>query len=472
MKFISFLSAWRSRLYFRTALLMFVLTILSLSLVGFILFGSVRTILENQFDKNLIINANYIQESIDISKIQLIEYSGKQNRTYLNYQKELEKLRSKLEIQRIFIFNTDWNSIVDTDSSISFNHKYYDLYLDLSELQSFTDSGIVTSKIYEDRLGNLFKRAYQRISKNGLNYFIGIELTNESLKAWKKARSLFFIFSGGIVVFSFIASYFFTKSISVPVRKLVDTTKEIEKGNLQNEITFEMKDEIGILASNMERMRRSILRKEEQQKLVLSGINHELKNPLGGIEMFASIIASETDNQTVKDHAKKILKESNQIKKILTDFNEFGKPVKASLLDCSLESFLEESRELLINEIDAKHIDFQLNTNNTKYLVKFDPGHLRQVLLNLLKNSIQFLPENGKIVSKININKKIYLDIKDTGPGIPEEKRNIIFEPFYSSKEGHSGLGLAIVKNLMEENKGSIEFIKSDSGAWFRLYFN
>ena len=135
MKIISFLSAWRSRLYFRTALLMFILTILSLSLVGFILFGTVRIILENQFDQNLIINANYIQESIDISEIQLIEYSGKQNRTFLNYQKELEKLRSKLEIQRIFIFNSDWNSILDTDSSISFNHKYYDLYLDLSELQ-------------------------------------------------------------------------------------------------------------------------------------------------------------------------------------------------------------------------------------------------------------------------------------------------------------------------------------------------
>ena len=109
---------------------------------------------------------------------------------------------------------------------------------------------------------------------------------------------------------------------------------------------------------------------------------------------------------------------------------------------------------------------------DSKLFWTFDPGHLRQVFLNLLKNSIQVLPQNGKIMVVFGKEKKIFIDIKDDGPGVVGEKQKLIFEPFFSTQKGHTGLGLAIAKNLMEENYGSIQYIQSKSGAWFRLIFN
>ncbi len=255
------------------------------------------------------------------------------------------------------------------------------------------------------------------------------------------------------------------------MRKLVDITKEIQKGNLKKPIKFKIKDEVGILAQNMEKMRKSILRKDQQQKVVLAGVAHEIRNPLAGIEMFASIIASETENIKIKQKTQKILKESQQIQKILKEFNDFGKPKSPEYQECDLKYFIKETEELLSQQLESKNINIRLKSQKSTPKVSIDPGHLRQILLNLIKNAIHFSPTGSSIKIEIKKTKYLFLDIKDQGPGILPEKNELIFEPFYSSEEGHTGLGLAIVKNLLEENNCSIRVIDSNSGAWFRLIF-
>ena len=465
-------SAWRYRLYLRTALLMLLITIFSLSVVGYLLFWNVRNILEDQFSNNLITISNYVKDKVDLSLIQFVESLGRENRTYNNYIKVLYTLKKETDLRRIFIFNSDWESIFDTDSTVAYKQKYYDLYLDQSELHQFQDNSSITSDLYEDNFGNLFKRAYVKIIFKNISYFIGIEATNDSMIEWKKIRSYYITLSGLIVMFSFAASYFFSKSISVPMRKLVDLTKENQKGNLKKKININMKDEVGILAQNMEKMRKSILRKDQQQKVVLAGIAHEVRNPLGGIEMFAGIIASETENIKIKQQTQKILKESKQIQKILKEFNEFGKPKSPEYEGCDLIQFIHETRELLSMDLEAKNISVNLISKDSIFIVSFDPGHLRQILLNLVKNSIQFSPKGGRINIEVVNGEKTYIDLKDEGPGIPYEKAELIYEPFYSSEEGHAGLGLAIVKNLMEENGSYIQLLKSYSGDRFRLEFH
>ena len=450
---------------------MLIITLFSLSVVGYLLFWNVRNVLEDQFNDNLFTISDYVKEKIDPALIQFIENLGAENRTYSNYVVVIKRLKQKTGLRRIFIFNSQWASIIDTDSTISFKQKYYDLYLDQSELQHFQNSSTVTSDLYEDNYGNLFKRAYVKIDINEISYFVGIEATNESISEWKKIRTSYILFSALIVLFSFGASYFFTKSISVPMRKLVDITKEIQKGNLKKPIKFKIKDEVGILAQNMEKMRKSILRKDQQQKVVLAGVAHEIRNPLAGIEMFASIIASETENIKIKQKTQKILKESQQIQKILKEFNDFGKPKSPEYQECDLKYFIKETEELLSQQLESKNINIRLKSQESTPKVSIDPGHLRQILLNLIKNAIHFSPTGSSIKIEIKKTKYLFLDIKDQGPGILPEKNELIFEPFYSSEEGHTGLGLAIVKNLLEENNCSIRVIDSNSGAWFRLIF-
>jgi signal transduction histidine kinase len=450
---------------------MLIITILSLSIVGYLLFWNVRNILEDQFSAELLIISNYIKNKVDLNIVQFVEGFGQNNRTYNNYLEVLNELKEENKLRHLFIFNSNWESIFDTDSSVSYRQRYYDLYLDQKELSQVQDNSVITSDLYEDKFGNLFKRAYVKFSFKNSSYYIGIEASNRSLAAWKRIRSYYILLSFLVVLFSFIASYFFTKSISVPTRKLVEFAKEIEKGNLKKPIKIDIKDEIGILAQNMESMRKSILRKDNQQKVVLAGIAHEIKNPLGGIEMFASIIANETKDVKIEEQAKKVLKESKQIQKILKEFHDFGKPKSSELQECELKQYIVETKELLSKDFESKEIDLDLISENSTVTILFDPGHLRQVLSNLIKNSIQFSPRKGRVRIEVAENGKIILDLKDEGPGISVENREIIFEPFYSSEKNHTGLGLAIVKNLLEENGGTIQVMNSDTGGWIRLTF-
>jgi len=188
--------------------------------------------------------------------------------------------------------------------------------------------------------------------------------------------------------------------------------------------------------------------------------------------MFASIIANETENEKIKEQAQKVLKESKQIQKIVKEFNEFGKPRSSALQECELKQYILETKELFSKDLESKEINLDLISENSALTISFDPGHLRQILTNLIKNSIQFSPRKGRVRIEISENGKILLDVKDEGPGISTEKKDLIFEPFYSSVENHTGLGLAIVRNLLEENGGTIQVMNSDSGGWFRLVLN
>ena len=467
------MQAWRSRLYLRTAVLTLLVTFLSLSLIGYLLFWQVSNLLEKQFGENLRNLSFFITESVEPAHLQLIRTMGKRSRSYRTERFNLIKLKEKAGLRRIFIFNENWQSLLDTDSTYFTEQKYFDLYLDQRELSELQSDSVVISDMYEDKAGVFFKRAYTKIISGEDSYFIGIEAGNRFLSSYKNMKRIYVLFSGMIVVFVFFISYFFARTISEPVKKLAQSTREIQQGNLKKEIRLNMDDEIGSLARSMEKMRQSILRKELQQEIVLAGIAHEIRNPLGGIEMFAGIIAEEAENRSIKDQANKILKESHQIQKILREFNDFGKPAKRSEQEINLNEFVHEIVELMQKDLAKKDVRLQLKIDNREMRIHFDPGHLRQILLNLLRNSLQFSRSGGIIRLNVQENKKkqVCLDLMDGGPGIPEDQKEQIFEPFYSSLKDHTGLGLAIVKNLMEENGAVLRLMEAENGAWFRLIF-
>ncbi|MCI0493644.1 ATP-binding protein, partial [candidate division KSB1 bacterium] len=100
-----------------------------------------------------------------------------------------------------------------------------------------------------------------------------------------------------------------------------------------------------------------------------------------------------------------------------------------------------------------------------------DPQHLKQVFLNLLKNSIDAMPDGGTIfVNIISQKDGVKIFYSDTGPGIPVELADKIFQPFFTTREKGTGLGLAIIKNLIAENGGSIRYVPSgEAGALFEI---
>jgi signal transduction histidine kinase len=133
-----------------------------------------------------------------------------------------------------------------------------------------------------------------------------------------------------------------------------------------------------------------------------------------------------------------------------------------------LENIFFEIENIYQNQLNQNGISFSVN--NKIKTIFFDPVHLRNILLNLVSNSIDAVSGKGEIQLNSEINGKYWnISIKDSGPGISKENLKKIFNPFYTTKKNGTGLGLAISKKLCFENKAEISAENDEVGTIFRI---
>ena len=147
----------------------------------------------------------------------------------------------------------------------------------------------------------------------------------------------------------------------------------------------------------------------------------------------------------------------------------YSRPVNANPGMVDLSKISKEVENIFAKQLKKKDTQLVFNCPATEIL--FDEDHLRQILINLVSNSIESIRENGLIeISTQTISHCWILNIKDNGVGIPEENLDIIFNPFFTTKKEGTGLGLAISKKLCTENKAKL-IVKNntDNGTTFSI---
>jgi signal transduction histidine kinase len=202
---------------------------------------------------------------------------------------------------------------------------------------------------------------------------------------------------------------------------------------------------------------------------MVAGISHEIRNPLGIIRSSAELlkkkVAQFDPSNSIPDI---IVEESSRLNLIITDFLNFAKPRLPHRTACRLEDILEKNIVFITPQIQdqgyiiAKHFAHRLPE------IQADSDMLYQAFLNILMNSIQAMPEGGKIQVSIQSTSHIVMVcIEDEGPGVPEELIERIWDPFFTTKEKGTGLGLGIVKNIIESHNGVIrvENRKEETGV-------
>lgn len=192
-----------------------------------------------------------------------------------------------------------------------------------------------------------------------------------------------------------------------------------------------------------------------------AGIAHEIRNPLASISGSIEVLYNELDlDGDDKRLMELVMKESDRLNKIITDFLEFARLKPPRPKNVSLSKCLEEVRVLLVNgpatrpgvEIVTRHADGEI-------VVEFDDEQLKQVMLNLAINACEAMRGSGKLYVETRRKPEgaARIVFADEGPGICGEARVRLFEPFFTTKEGGTGLGLAIANRIVEAHGGRIE---------------
>lgn len=209
-------------------------------------------------------------------------------------------------------------------------------------------------------------------------------------------------------------------------------------------------------------------------------IAHEIRNPLGSIELFASLLKRElkgdTDNQRLIEHINSSIKSLNHILSNLLLFTKTQEPV---FTDIDIHGFLDNSISFISYILKQNNIRLEKSFDSKNPIIRGDEELLKQVFFNLALNSIQAMPEKGSLTVSTHVlkgdfdnggdNKKyirgkrfengsslIEIKFVDTGIGIPEGYIKSIFNPFFTTREKGTGLGLAIVHNIIESHHGCV----------------
>lgn len=239
------------------------------------------------------------------------------------------------------------------------------------------------------------------------------------------------------------------KSQAILKKKVEDLTEELEETNKE-------------------------LRKKERLAAIgamAASIAHEIRNPLGGIELFASLIKrNSADNEKVL--CDKILSGVTRLNRIVEDLLNYAKDFVPQYEEINLVSFIESLRDYIGPDCEKKGVVFKVEDSPKIGSFVCDKGMLFQVLLNLLKNGVQAAPEKGLVKLSLNQgNQGLIFSIEDDGDGISDENKDKIFQPFFTTKSTGSGLGLAIVNRYIEAHSGSIKVMNSTlGGAKFEVF--
>lgn len=207
-----------------------------------------------------------------------------------------------------------------------------------------------------------------------------------------------------------------------------------------------------------------------------AGIAHEIRNPLTSISGAVQLIKEEIPlNEDNKNLMNIIIKETDRLNSLLSDFLLFVQPAPQKMEKIDLSSLMLETLELFKNSGSLNQkIQVEFDAKKNLFIIG-DQNQLKQVFWNLILNSVQSMEDGGKLSIKMYENKKnreINLNISDTGCGITKADKEKIFEPFYTSKKKGTGLGLSITHRIVQSHKGRI-IVESEvgKGTTFNLFF-
>jgi two-component system, sensor histidine kinase FlrB len=194
-------------------------------------------------------------------------------------------------------------------------------------------------------------------------------------------------------------------------------------------------------------------------------IAHEIRNPLGSIELFASMLRRDlTSVPALRGYADHISSSVHMMNRLLTNLLLYTKP------DCShaqwheTEALLLDALTLAAHAVANARIDIRLEVDPSASQIRCDEGQMKQVLLNLILNSIHAMPGSGTLTLSATLTEEqavggpaLRLSVSDTGVGIAAAAQSRIFDPFFTTRDDGTGLGLAIVHAIVEAHRGRID---------------
>jgi signal transduction histidine kinase len=209
----------------------------------------------------------------------------------------------------------------------------------------------------------------------------------------------------------------------------------------------------------------------KEMNLAAAGLAHETRNPLNIIRGLAHMISRQPEvTKEIQQKSQDIVSEADKVAAQLNEFINYSRPREVRRSAIAVTGLVNDVVRALSYDLEEKQLHLEIRGEPA--IIEADEQMLRQALFNLLLNAIQAVPAQGhiEVVTQRNNSSEATLEVRDDGPGVPPERRQEIFKPYFTTQKTGTGLGLAVVQQIVLAHGWEIECIANDpKGALFRI---
>jgi signal transduction histidine kinase len=445
-----------------------------------------RRILEDELGRSLSAVAAAAASQVSPDRLLSIEPEDdvRGTRTFRNLHGLLSEVRRATGARRVFAFDARGRVRVDAGGALPVGAEVPELLRDRLELQRvFAGERAHSQVLFEGPGGRLYKTGYAPIRQEGqVVGAVGVEGSADFFGPlavlWRGYAALFAV----ALVAIGLTALGMARTLTAPLRRLMAAALRIGQGDLETKVPREQTLEIGTLATELESMRQALESRDRQLKMMLAGVAHEVRNPIGGIELFAGLLAEELAGQQpapaeARQHVQRIQREIAYLQRIVEEFLAFAREQKLALSPLEADGLLEAARRLVEADAAEKRIQVTI-VQAARATLHGDHALLVSCLGNLVKNAVQAAPEGSEVQLSGAVavpegegdgGGRYRIEVRDAGPGIPPELQEKIFEPFFTTREKGTGLGLPLARKIAQAHRGDLTVASQPGSTVFRL---
>ena len=336
------------------------------------------------------------------------------------------------------------------------------------------ETSLTTTKSYDIINPNLNEYRGQLI----ITYDTGEMAAKELLNNFKNSIIIAIVMSLSIGI---IIALILSTNITNPIKQISDATLKIKDGEYDINLEESKIIELQNLQNNIIYLSRNLKNQKYVRKQYAQDISHELRTPITNLQLYIEAIKDgviDVDDQTLSSLLEEIHRLEGLVVNLNKSFNDNSEYLKINKNEFDLSKHIKLILETIkprLNKLDISLIE----EINDGIMINSDKDKISQVVQNLISNAIKAIKDDGLIRVSLHEDKNnIYIDVKDNGVGITDEKKEIIFERFYriddarNTKINGHGLGLSISKNFVESLGGRIKLkSKPGQGSTFSVIF-